>query len=105
MTQSTDQPRDDAAMSVSSIDIPPRGTRGVRMPPMPGGMMRFFNDMAYRFLRNRPFRGATGVLSLNTVGARSGQPRHSTVAYFDDSPNGWLIVASGGGTATHPAWL
>jgi deazaflavin-dependent oxidoreductase (nitroreductase family) len=67
-------------------------------------LMRFFNDMAFRYYRNRPFRGGK-VLSLTTIGARSGEPRTSTVAYFKESDTSWLIVASGGGTATHPAWF
>ncbi len=90
---------------MATVDIPPRGTRGVRIPKMPGPLMRFANDMAFRLLKARPFRGAPGVLSLQTIGAKSGQPRRNTLAYFHDTDTSWLIVASGGGTATHPAWL
>lgn len=88
-----------------SIEIPPRGTRGVRFPRLPRAFMQFMNDMAFRFLRHRKFRGAPGVVALTTTGARSGEPRRATVAYFDEDDHTWLIVASGGGTARHPAWL
>jgi deazaflavin-dependent oxidoreductase (nitroreductase family) len=99
-----DQP-EHGRMSDTSVEIPPRGSRGVRFPRLPRGLMQFMNDMAFRFFRNRQFRGAPGVVALTTTGARSGEPRRSTVAYFNDTDNSWLIVASGGGTATHPAWL
>jgi deazaflavin-dependent oxidoreductase (nitroreductase family) len=90
--------------TTSPVAVPPKGSYGVKMPRMPGRLMRFFNDLAFSYFRNRPFRGGK-VLSLHTIGARSGEPRRSTVAYLQDSPSTWLIVASGGGTATHPAWL
>ena len=93
-------------MSVNTtVEIPRHGTRGVSFPRMPGVLMRFMNRMTFRIFRNRGFRGAPGVLSLTTTGARSGQPRNSTLAYFDDGSKSWLIVASGGGTASNPAWL
>jgi deazaflavin-dependent oxidoreductase (nitroreductase family) len=44
------------------------------------------------------------LLYLTTVGARSGQTRTTPVARFDDGSGGWLVVASAGGAATHPAW-
>lgn len=66
--------------------------------------MRLFNGTMFRLYRDRRFRGAH-VLSLETVGARSGQPRRNTLAYFGESDTSWLVVASGGGTANHPAWF
>jgi deazaflavin-dependent oxidoreductase (nitroreductase family) len=98
------QPQDEG-MTVASVEIPPRGTRGVRFPRLPGPLMQFMNGVAFRIFRHRRFRGAPGVVSLTTTGARSGEPRRATVAYFDEDDRNWLIVASGGGTATHPAWL
>jgi deazaflavin-dependent oxidoreductase (nitroreductase family) len=66
--------------------------------------MRLLNTTMFRIYRNRPFQNAN-VLSLTTTGARSGQQRQSTVAYFSDGDNVWLIVGSKGGAATHPAWF
>jgi deazaflavin-dependent oxidoreductase (nitroreductase family) len=44
------------------------------------------------------------LLYVTTVGARSGELRTNPVARFDDGQGGWIIVASAGGTATHPGW-
>ncbi len=44
------------------------------------------------------------LLYLTTVGAKSGQKRQSTVARFADGDDAWLVVASAGGAAHHPAW-
>src|SRR5262245_52744373 len=44
------------------------------------------------------------VLYLHTVGAKSGQPRSSTVARLADDNPGVLVVASYGGAQHHPAW-
>ncbi|MEU8901067.1 nitroreductase family deazaflavin-dependent oxidoreductase [Nocardia sp. NPDC048505] len=44
------------------------------------------------------------VLILNTVGSRSGEPRETPVAWFDDGAGGRLVIASGGGSQ-HPAWF
>jgi deazaflavin-dependent oxidoreductase (nitroreductase family) len=91
-------------MPVNTIDIPPRGTRGARMPRLPGGLMRFINDSMFRFYRDRSFRNGR-VLMLTTTGAHSGQPRRNPVMYFDEASDTWLITASAGGAATHPAWF
>jgi deazaflavin-dependent oxidoreductase (nitroreductase family) len=45
------------------------------------------------------------LLHLHTLGAKSGQPRTSVVMAFPEGEDSWLIVASRGGTAGHPAWL
>jgi deazaflavin-dependent oxidoreductase (nitroreductase family) len=44
------------------------------------------------------------LLYLTTVGAKTGQNRQTTVARFPDGENAWLVVASAGGSAHHPAW-
>ena len=58
----------------------------------------------YRFLKNRRFQNAD-VLSLTTVGAKTGQRRQTTLVYFPDRGNSMLIIGSGGGTINHPAWF
>ncbi|HEX6350647.1 MAG TPA: nitroreductase family deazaflavin-dependent oxidoreductase [Candidatus Dormibacteraeota bacterium] len=45
------------------------------------------------------------VLLLTTVGARSGKERTHVLGGFPDGEDAWLIVASKGGAATHPAWF
>lgn len=66
--------------------------------------MRVMNALMFRLFRNRSFNGAP-LLSLTTVGAKSGLQRQSTVACFADGANAWLVVASAGGSPTHPAWF
>ena len=87
-----------------SVVVPPKGTRGGKFPRLPGPLMQFMNDTVFRLFRNRRFAGNT-ILQLSTIGARSGQPRRSTVAYFPDGANAWLIVGSAGGAEAHPAWV
>jgi deazaflavin-dependent oxidoreductase (nitroreductase family) len=48
--------------------------------------------------------GRHGLL-LTTIGARSGARRTAYLRRFDDGDGGWLVVASAGGAARHPAWL
>jgi deazaflavin-dependent oxidoreductase (nitroreductase family) len=43
------------------------------------------------------------LLLLHTVGARSGEPRESPLAFFRDGDR-ILIVASAAGAERHPAW-
>jgi deazaflavin-dependent oxidoreductase (nitroreductase family) len=45
------------------------------------------------------------VLLLTTVGAKSGKERTHVLGGFPDGPDAWLVVASKGGAATHPAWF
>jgi deazaflavin-dependent oxidoreductase (nitroreductase family) len=74
------------------------------MPRLPGALSRFVNAMMFRVLRSRRFQNAN-VLSLTTTGARTGEQRRTTLVYFPDGDNRILIVGSGGGTASHPAWF
>jgi deazaflavin-dependent oxidoreductase (nitroreductase family) len=85
------------------IRKPPPGTRGVRTPP--GALGRVMTPLMIRVhrLTGNRFAGME-LLYLTAVGARSGQPRTTPVARFDDGRGGWLIVASAGGAATHPGW-
>ncbi|MBF6330207.1 nitroreductase family deazaflavin-dependent oxidoreductase [Nocardia transvalensis] len=43
------------------------------------------------------------LLYLTTVGAKSGQQRRVPVTRFPED-DGWLVVASLGGSRQHPAW-
>ena len=81
----------------------PHGTRGARQPG--GKLMAWMN----RWNMNRIRGNAQKVMGmqalvLSTVGAKSGTPRHTPVAYFPDGANSWLIVASANGAAKNPAW-
>jgi deazaflavin-dependent oxidoreductase (nitroreductase family) len=66
--------------------------------------MQFFNDAIFFIARSRRFSGLY-LLRLTTVGARSGQPRRSTLGYFKDADQAWVIIGSAGGAAKNPAWM
>ena len=86
-----------------AVDLTPRGTRGGQMPRLPGRLMSMVNALVFRLFRRRPFFGMQ-LLQLTTVGAKSGQARTTTLAFVPDGENAWLITASAGGAAHHPAW-
>src|SRR5260370_32002724 len=45
------------------------------------------------------------IVLLTTKGARSGSERMVTLGGFADGDDAWLVVASKGGSATHPSWF
>jgi deazaflavin-dependent oxidoreductase (nitroreductase family) len=45
------------------------------------------------------------LVLLDTKGARSGLERTVSVNAFGDGDDAWLVVASNGGSAAHPAWF
>jgi deazaflavin-dependent oxidoreductase (nitroreductase family) len=81
----------------------PAGTHGARTPP--NWLVKILTPvMTWMHRRsNGTFRGRP-LLYLTTTGAHSGQRRTNPVARFDDGQRGWIIVASYGGAARHPAW-
>jgi deazaflavin-dependent oxidoreductase (nitroreductase family) len=54
----------------------------------------------YRLLKGR---GMSWSLILTTVGAKTGLKRDAHLTAFPEG-DGWLVVGSKGGSATHPAW-
>jgi deazaflavin-dependent oxidoreductase (nitroreductase family) len=87
------------------MEIPARGTRGAKDPPKgPVGRTLMAAVRGIHRLTGNKMSGRP-LLYLNTVGAKSGQRRTSTVMPFPDGDDAWLIVASRGGTADHPAWF
>ena len=88
-----------------SVEIPPAGTKGARNPPS-GVVGRALMSVARRFHRLTGSKmSGRPLLYLTTVGARSGQQRTAVVMPFPEGDDAWLIVASRGGTADHPAWF
>jgi deazaflavin-dependent oxidoreductase (nitroreductase family) len=88
-----------------TIEIPPAGTKGARKPPSGPigrallGVIRRVHRLTGSKMSGRP------LLYLTTLGAKSGQRRTSVVMPFPDGEDAWLIVASRGGSADHPAWF
>ncbi len=61
----------------------------------------------FRFTGGRMRVQGRPLLLLETVGARTGRRRQTTLGWFPDEDatrRAWLIVASAAGAATHPAW-
>src|SRR6266699_3419530 len=87
-----------------SFQTTPGGTRGARTPgsnPVTRALMRAMTSWHRR--SGDKFQGMD-LLYLTTVGAKTGQKRQSAVARFPDGEDAWLVVASAGGSAHHPAW-
>ena len=87
-----------------SLDIPPSGTRGVKLRGFP--IFKAFNRLSvwmYRRSRGKG-KGRAGLL-LSTIGAKSGEERTVALAAFPDGEQRWLVVAALAGAAGHPAWL
>src|SRR3954453_17085325 len=88
-----------------TIDVPPSGTRGAKGPPS-GPIGRIFMGIARAMHRLTGSKmGGRPLLYLTTVGAKSGQRRTAVVMPFPEGDDAWLIVASKGGAASHPAWF
>ena len=76
-------------------------------PPWLMRIMAAANVAFFRLMGRRARVQGRPLLLLTTVGAKSGKRRQATLGWFDDdppSPDRWLIVASKGGSATHPGW-
>ena len=93
-----------------SVHVPPRGTRGTGFPKMPPPVLAVFKFMNVAFFRMSGGRmkvQGRPLLLLETVGARSGKRRQTTLGWFpDEDParRSWLIVASNAGAAMNPSW-
>lgn len=87
-----------------SMQLPPSGTRGpkriVRL------MMKLTARWGHRMFRRGAEAQGRPLLELTTVGARSGKERTTILGWFpdDDHTGSWIVVASNGGSAWHPAW-
>jgi deazaflavin-dependent oxidoreductase (nitroreductase family) len=96
-----------------AIEKTPVGTRGTELP---GGklLMKVLEPLAKRHVGAYRKTGGTDRMStmmkfpvvlLTTRGAKTGAERITALGGFQDGDNAWLIVASKGGSKTHPAWL
>jgi deazaflavin-dependent oxidoreductase (nitroreductase family) len=87
------------------IDLTPNGTRGTRISRR---LLRTINACVIavaRLVRGRGIRIiGQRVLILTTIGATSGRRHNVPLLYFPDGADRWLVIASYGGSARHPAW-
>jgi deazaflavin-dependent oxidoreductase (nitroreductase family) len=95
----------------TQMKIPPRGTRGTRTAwagPLVKLAKPLIDMQISRYRRTAsptaPQMMGFPIVLVTTVGARSGRERTHVLGGFEDG-GGWLIVASKGGSATHPAWF
>lgn len=89
---------------VMSFQKTPGGTRGARTPPANPATRALMRVMTSWHRRSGDKFQGMDLLYLTTVGAKTGQKRQSTVTRFPDGEDAWLVVASAGGSARHPAW-
>ena len=77
------------------------------MAPWLLAVFQFVNVGLYRFSGGRMKVMGRPLLLLETVGARTGKRRQTTLGWFpDEDParRSWIVVASAAGAAAHPAW-
>jgi len=91
-----------------AVELTPHGTRGWEAPrmlrPLLGAMTRMQVRLYHRFgARMRVQRQP--LLLLSTIGAKTGVLRQTILCWFPDGDQFWLVVASGAGSAKHPAWF
>src|SRR5258708_35335320 len=95
------------------IQTTPNGTYGTKSPGGKG-LPKLFEAMMKRGIASYRRSGGKNRMStmmgfpvvlLTTKGARSGEERTATLGGFADGEDAWLIVASKGGAADHPAWF
>jgi deazaflavin-dependent oxidoreductase (nitroreductase family) len=83
-----------------TVEMTPKGTRGVRMPRLPRPLMDVIQGLTVLVARLAGNR----LVILTTIGARTGRPHTVVLGRFPDGEKAFLIVASNGGSARHPAW-
>ena len=72
---------------------------------------RFLASLGNRFMVRRfrrggaRTRGGVDTLLLETVGAKSWDPRQAVLGYLPEGDDAWLVIAALAGAARHPAWL
>jgi len=81
------------------VEVTASGSHGWKMPRAAIVVMGLI-PRVYRLVNGR---GLGRTLILTTVGAKTGQKRDAHLTSFPEG-DGWLVVASKGGSATHPAW-
>lgn len=95
---------------MGQIEIPPRGTRGTRLFSVLGKVLQpLAAGQVARYRKNatsepKMMNGFPTVL-VTTVGARTGNEHTHVLGGFRDKDDSWIVVASKGGSPTHPHWF
>jgi len=91
-----------------SVKVPKKGTRGAQGWPSSPEQTIAWSEQQRRDFRERGggrTQGGIATLLLETVGAKSGEPRVAMVGFVEEAPGSWLIIGSMSGMAHHPAWV
>ncbi len=81
------------------------GTRGARMPK-PGLFPRVMSRVLVGLHRRQGYRfQGMDVLVLSTMGAKSGEPRRTPLAWYPSAEDSWIVVGSYGGAQRNPSWV
>jgi deazaflavin-dependent oxidoreductase (nitroreductase family) len=90
-----------------TIRVNPPGTRGARVPTPLVKLIGKWQMRTYRRSGEQRVSSKAGfpVVLLTTRGAKTGQSRTTPVGGFPDRENAWLVAATIGGAARHPAWF
>ncbi|MGB7818788.1 MAG: nitroreductase/quinone reductase family protein [Ornithinibacter sp.] len=80
----------------------PQGTRGARQPA--GPVTAFVNRLMAKVAGRRGSMMGMDVLTLTTIGRRTGEERTTPLARFSDPQGAVLVVASAAGALGNPAW-
>src|SRR5215472_8207587 len=83
------------------VRITPAGTRGRDLP----GVGRLLYRLVAPIFGPLAARRMEGVVTVVTIGARSGQRRRSVVRAFPEGGDAWLVAGSFGGSRRHPSWF
>ncbi len=85
-----------------SVELTPKGTHGANLK-MPRPLWKVVQGVLSLMSR----LGGRHLLSLTTVGAKTGRTHTVPLGWFPDAAGEadvWLVIASYGGMAKHPAW-
>ena len=90
-----------------TVRVNPPGTRGARVP-IP--LVKLIGKLQIRTYRRSGEQRASKragfpVVLLTTLGAKTGRTRTAPLGGFPDGENSWLVAATLGGAARHPAWF
>ena len=90
-----------------TIRVSPPGTRGGRVPVPLVKLIGKWQMRTYRRSGEQRVSASTGfpVVLLTTRGAKTGRTRTAPLGGFQDGENAWLVAATLGGSAHHPAWV
>jgi deazaflavin-dependent oxidoreductase (nitroreductase family) len=89
-----------------TVELTPGGTRGTEFPRFPAPIMRAVGAVAEAIYRRRGSRMRVAnlpLLLLTTVGSTTGLERRVLLGFLE-ADDGWLVIASAGGSAHHPGW-